>query len=55
VDKSGHRFREVKTIGVSSDEKEISELYLAGKKWIIFHCMGQEQDMFEIQEEEEEK
>ncbi|KAA6313884.1 hypothetical protein EZS27_035415 [termite gut metagenome] len=46
VDKSGRRFRELKTIGISSNEKEIAELYQAGKKWIAAHCG--EQDMFAI-------
>ena len=32
VDKSSHQFRELKTIGVSSDEKTIAELYQSGKK-----------------------
>jgi transposase len=44
VDKSSGRFRELKTIGVSSDEKEIAELYKIGKKWIASHCG--ERDMF---------
>ena len=34
VDKSGGRFRELKTIGVSSDEKEIAVFYQHGQKWI---------------------
>jgi len=34
VDKSGGRFRELKTIGISSDEQEINGFYQAGKKWI---------------------
>ena len=38
VDKSGGRFREMKTTGVCSDEKEIAELYKTGKKWIATHC-----------------
>jgi len=35
VDKSKGKFREIKTIGVSADEKKISELYQRGKKWIL--------------------
>lgn len=54
VDKSGGRFRELKTIGVSSDKKEIDTLYHKGKKWISIQCG--ERDMFAIaQQEEEEK
>src|SRR5690554_1814713 len=44
VDKSGGRYRELKTIGVSSDEKEITVLYHEGKKWIDLHCGNR--DMF---------
>jgi hypothetical protein len=44
VDKSSGRFRELKTIGVISDEKEIAELYKTGKKWIAAHCG--ERDIF---------
>jgi len=54
VDKSGGRFRELKTIGVSSDEKELSELCQKGKHWIASH-FG-EQDMFaKVEQEREEK
>jgi len=34
VDKSSGRYRELKTIGVSSDEKEIATFYQQGKNWI---------------------
>jgi transposase len=34
VDKSSGKIRYLKTIGVSCDEKVISELYVQGKKWI---------------------
>ena len=34
VDKSRGRFRELKTIGVSSTDNTISELYREGKRWI---------------------
>jgi hypothetical protein len=37
IDKSNGRFRELKTIGVSSDDQKISELYQEGKKWISAH------------------
>jgi hypothetical protein len=50
VDKSGCRFRELKTVGISSDEKEIAELCQEGRKWISIHCG--ERDMFVIQEQE---
>jgi hypothetical protein len=53
VDKRSGLFREVKTIGVSSEEKEIAELYLSGKKWISAHCG--ERDMFEEREKEREE
>ena len=44
IDKSGGSFRELKTIGVSSDDKEITALCLAGKRWIAAHCG--KRDMF---------
>jgi transposase len=48
VDKSKGLFKEVKTIGISSDEKIISELYRQGKKWIATNTC--ERDMFVIYE-----
>ena len=53
VDKSGGVFRELKTIGVGSDEKEVAELYKTGKKWIAIH--SGERDIFaeHIREREE--
>ena len=53
VDKSRGRFREVKTIGVSSDEKTIYELYKQGKKWISTQSGGR--DMFSVAEEQREE
>jgi hypothetical protein len=53
VDKSRGRFLELKTIGVSSDEKTISELYYQGKKWIASHTG--ERDMFAVAEEQREE
>jgi transposase len=44
VDKSGSKFRELKTIGVSSEDKEIFELEQQGKKWIALQ-LG-ERDIF---------
>ena len=44
VDKSNGKFREIKTIGVSSDAKEISELYQSGRQWILNN--NSQPDMF---------
>ena len=53
VNKRGGSFRELKTIGVSSDEKEINTFYLQGKKWISAYCG--DRDMFAIAEKEREE
>jgi len=54
VDKSGGSFRELKTIGVSSNEQEIAALYQQGKKWLSAHCGNR--DMFiEAEQQREEK
>jgi len=53
VDKSKGRFHEMKTIGVSSDEKTIDELYRQGKKWIAVQTG--KQDMFAITEQQREE
>jgi transposase len=53
VDKNGRQFRELKTMEVSSDAKEILALYQAGKQWISAH-LG-ERDMFVVNEKEEEE
>ena len=54
VDKSKGRFQELKTIGVSSDEKELAALYEQGKRWIDMHCGNR--DMFvESERQREEK
>jgi len=54
IDKSGGRFRELKTIGVSSDEQEIVAFYQQGKQWIDLHCCNR--DMFcEAEQQREEK
>jgi len=53
VDKSNGRFRELKTIGVSSDDKEIAVLYQQGKKWIDSHCGNR--DMFGLAEQQREE
>ena len=44
VDKSSGKIRYLKTIGISTDEQEISALYEQGKKWIDLHCGNR--DMF---------
>ena len=52
--KSGGSFRELKTIGVSSDDKEITALCLAGKRWIAAHC-GKRDIFLEAERAREEK
>lgn len=44
IDKSKGKFKEVKTIGTSSDDSEIEKLYHQGKKWLSTYCG--ERDMF---------
>jgi hypothetical protein len=51
VDKSKHQFRKLKTIGVSSDEKIITELNQSGKKWVAAY--SRRQDMFVVQAQQE--
>jgi len=54
IDKSSGRFRELKTIGTSSNEQEIATLYQQGKQWIDRHCGTR--DMFrEAEQQREEK
>ncbi|MDR0367680.1 MAG: transposase, partial [Bacteroidales bacterium] len=53
VEKKGGSFRELKTIGVSSDENEIKILCYQGKKWISTYCG--ERDMFVVAEKEREE
>ena len=53
VDKSKGVFREVKTIGVSSDEDTIRELYRQGKKWIASQLGAR--DMFALYEQQREE
>jgi transposase len=53
VDKSKGRFHEMKTIGVSSDEQTIDELYRQGKKWIA--VQRGDRDMFAIAEQQREE
>lgn len=54
VDKTGNRFREIKTIGVSSDASEIEKLYREGKRWLSLQYHGG-RDMFIEQEREREE
>jgi transposase len=53
VDKSSGQYKELKTIGTSSDEKQLSELYQSGKKWIRDNYG--EPDMFSIYERQQEE
>ena len=53
IDKCKGRFRELITLGVSSDDKVISELYAQGKKWISNRTEGC--DMFSLQEQQREE
>jgi hypothetical protein len=53
IDKSGGGFRELKTIGVSSDEEELAAFCQRGKKWISAHC--ESSDMFTVAEQEREE
>jgi hypothetical protein len=48
IDKSNGKFREVKTLGTSSDISELEKLYVEGKRWIA-SILG-ERDMFAEQE-----
>jgi hypothetical protein len=51
VDKSSGKYKELKTIGVSSDDNKISELHRQGKQWIRDNY-GMP-DMFALHEEEQ--
>jgi transposase len=53
VDKSRGRFRELKTIGVSSDEKEIAAYSRQGKKWIAIQ--KGDRDIFSLHERQREE
>jgi hypothetical protein len=48
IDKRNGKFREVKTIGTSSDISELEKLYVEGKRWMA-SLLG-ERDMFAEQE-----
>jgi len=53
IDKSSGKVRYLKTIGISSDDKEIAEFYQQGKKWIESHCGNR--DIFAIVEQQREE
>jgi transposase len=53
IDKSSGTYRVIRTVGSSSDEKEIAELYKAGKKWIARY--SGKRDMFTEQAREQEE
>jgi len=53
IDKSQGKYKVLRTVGSSSDVKEIENLYRQGKKWII--VQRGERDMFAIAEQEREE
>ena len=53
IDKSRGRFRELITLGVSSNEKTICELCAQGGKWIT--ARNGERDMFLLDEQQREE
>lgn len=53
VDKSQGKFKELKTIGVGSNEEEIEELYIKGREWIAKY--SGKRDIFKIYEQEREE
>jgi transposase len=53
IDKSRGRFRELTTIGVSSDEKRICELCAQGEKWVA--ARTGERDIFLLDEQQREE
>lgn len=53
VDKSSGKIRYLITVGVSSDEKEVAELYKKGKKWISMHCGARDIFVEQAREQEE--
>jgi transposase len=55
VDKSNGKIRYLKTIGTSSDEKTIAELYSKGKKWIAEHYGDRDMFVHHTQKEEEQQ
>ena len=53
IDKSGGKYRVIKTIGNSKTPDEISELYCKGRKWISAYTGTQ--DMFSLYEQQREE
>ena len=53
IDKSRGKYKVLRTIGSSSDELEIENLYMQGKKWIAIQCGGH--DMFTVTEQQREE
>ena len=53
VEKSKGKTRYLKTIGISSDEKDISELYRQGKKWVA--AQTGLRDMFALHDQQREE
>ena len=53
IDKSRSKYKVVKTIGSSSSEEEITELYQQGKKWIAARTGVQDMFLFDEQQREE--
>jgi len=53
IDKSSGKYKVFKTIGSSSDEKTIAELYQQGKKWISTY--SGDCDMFDLQAKKDEE
>jgi transposase len=49
IDKSSGRYTVLKTIGSSSESKEIEQLFQEGKHWIKDYCGQQELDLFDEQ------
>ena len=54
IDKSHGKFREVKTIGTSSDASEVEQMCIEGKRWIAF-TQGNRDMFVEYNRQEEEK
>jgi len=55
VDKSGGKYKELATIGVSSSEEEIEQLVLKGREWIRRHRLETEPELDLYGEEREAK
>ena len=53
IDKSSGKYKVFKTIGSSSDEKTITELYQQGKKWISTNYGTSDMFILQAQKEEE--